>query len=101
MAAAYFIVTVVNSAISLGLLLRLMQQTVARLLSAVLPSVAKAAVMAILIYFAEIELRALAVPALPRLIGLSVAGGLIFLALTRIHLMPADRDVLRLFMKRA
>jgi hypothetical protein len=57
--------------------------------------------MAILIYFAEIELRALGVPALLRLAGLSVAGGLIFLALTRIHLMPADRDVMRLFMKRA
>ena len=66
-----------------------------------LPSIAKSVVMAILIYFAEIELRALGVPALPRLVGLSVAGGLIFLALTHIHLMPADRDVMRLFMKRA
>jgi O-antigen/teichoic acid export membrane protein len=100
-AAAYFIVTVVNSAISLGVLLHLMQQTVPRLLGAVLPAIAKSVVMAILIYFAEIELRALGVPALPRLVGLSVVGGLIFLALTRIHLMPADRDVLRLFMKRA
>lgn len=100
-AAAYFVVTVINSAISLGVLLHLMQQTVARLVSAVLPAVAKAIVMAILVYFAEIEFRALGVPALPRLIALSVAGGLIFLALTRIHLMPADRDVLRLFMKRA
>ena len=57
--------------------------------------------MATLLYFAEIELRAFDIPPLPRLLGLSVAGGLIFLALTRIHLMPADRDVLRLFMKRA
>jgi repressor of nif and glnA expression len=71
------------------------------LLGAVLPAIAKSVVMAILVYFAEIELRALGVPALPRLVGLSVVGGLIFLALTRIHLMPADRDVLRLFMKRA
>jgi O-antigen/teichoic acid export membrane protein len=100
-AAAYFVVTVVNSAISLGVLLHLMQQTVPRLLSAVLPAIAKSIVMAIVIYFAEIELRSLGVPALARLVGLSVAGGLIFLALTRIHLMPADRDVLRLFMKRA
>jgi repressor of nif and glnA expression len=82
-------------------LLHLMQQTVPRLLSAVLPAIAKAIVMAIVIYFAEIELRSLGAPALARLVGLSVAGGLIFLALTRIHLMPADRDVLRLFMKRA
>lgn len=100
-AAGYFVITAVNSVISLGVLLHLMQQTVPRLLSAVLPAIAKSVVMAIVIYFAEIELRALGVPALPRLVGLSVAGGLIFLALTRIHLMPADRDVLRLFMKRA
>jgi O-antigen/teichoic acid export membrane protein len=100
-AAGYFVVTVVNSAISLGVLLHLMQQTLPKLLGAVLPAIAKSVLMAILVYFAEIELRALGVPALPRLVGLSVAGGLIFLALTRIHLMPADRDVLRLFMKRA
>jgi O-antigen/teichoic acid export membrane protein len=100
-AAGYFVVTVINSAISLGVLLHLMQQTLPKLLGAVLPAIAKSVLMAILVYFAEIELRALGVPALPRLVGLSVAGGLIFLALTRIHLMPADRDVLRLFMKRA
>lgn len=100
-AAAYFLVTLVNAVISLGVLLHLMQQTVPRLLRAVLPAIAKAVVMAILIYFAEIEFRALGMPPLPRLIGLSIAGGFVFLALTRIHLMPADRDVLRLFMKRA
>lgn len=100
-AAAYFVVTLVNSVISLGVLFRLLQQTVLRLLGAVLPAIAKAVIMAILIYLADIELRAFDIPPLPRLLGLSVAGGLIFLALTRIHLMPADRDVLRLFMKRA
>lgn len=100
-AAAYFIVTLINSVISLGVLLHLLQQTVPRLLSAVLPAIAKSVVMAGVMYFADIELRAFDVPSLPRLVGLSIAGGLIFLALTRIHLMPADRDVLRLFMKRA
>ena len=37
----------------------------------------------------------------PATLALSAGGGVIFLALTRIHLMPADRDVLRLFMKKA
>ncbi|MET0534497.1 MAG: oligosaccharide flippase family protein, partial [Steroidobacter sp.] len=100
-AAAYLLVTLVNSVISLGVLLHLMQQTVPRLLGAIVPAIAKAVIMATLIYFADLELRVFDVHSLPRLVGLSVAGGLIFLALTRIHLMPADRDVLRLFMKRA
>ncbi|HEY0686215.1 MAG TPA: lipopolysaccharide biosynthesis protein [Steroidobacter sp.] len=101
LAAAYFVVTLVNSAISLGVLLHLMQQTVPRLLGAVLPAIAKALIMATLLYFADIELRALHFPPLVRLLGLSAGGAVIFLALTRIHLMPADRDVMRLFMKRA
>lgn len=100
-AAAYFVVTVINAAVSLGVLLHLMQQTVPRLLGAVLPAIAKALMMATLLYFADLELRALQIPPLLRLLGLSTGGALIFLALTRIHLMPADRDVLRLFMKRA
>lgn len=100
-AGAYFVVTLINCVASLGVLLHLMQQPVSRLLGAVLPNVAKALVMAMILYFAEIELRAVEWPPLLRLISLSAAGGLIFLALTRIHLMPADRDVLRLFMKRA
>jgi len=74
---------------------------VPRLLGAVLPSIAKALIMAILLYFADIELRAIEFPPLVRLLSLSAGGGVIFLALTRIHLMPADRDVLRLFMKKA
>jgi O-antigen/teichoic acid export membrane protein len=101
LAAAYFIVTLINSVISLGVLLHLMQQTVPRLLSAILPAIAKSLIMATLLYFADIELRAMEYPALVRLLVLSAGGGIIFLALTRIHLMPADRDVLRLFMKRA
>lgn len=100
-AGAYFVVTLINCVASLGVLLHLMQQPVSRLLGAVLPNVAKALLMAMILYFAEIELRAVEWPPLLRLISLSAAGGLIFLALTRIHLMPADRDVLRLFMKRA
>lgn len=101
LAAAYFIVTLINAVISLGVLLHLMQQTVPRLLSAILPAIGKALIMATLLYFADIELRAMHYPALVRLLALSAGGGIIFLALTRIHLMPADRDVLRLFMKRA
>ncbi|MBL8267455.1 lipopolysaccharide biosynthesis protein [Steroidobacter sp.] len=100
-AAAYFVVTVINSVVSLGVLLNLMQQTVPRLLGAILPAIVKALLMAVLLHFADIELVALNMPPLVRLLSLSAAGGLIFLALTRIHLMPADRDVLRLFMKRA
>lgn len=100
-AAAYFFVTLINCAVALGVVLHMMQQTVPRLLGAVVPAIAKALVMAIVIYFADIELRAVDWPPLVRLLCLSAAGGLIFLALTRIHLMPADRDVLRLFMKRA
>lgn len=100
-AAAYFVITLINCVVSLGVLLNLMQQTVPRLLGAVLPNIAKAVVMAAILYFADLELRALEWPSLIRLVGLSAGGGLIFLALTRIHLMPADRDVLRLFMKRA
>ncbi|MDY6945317.1 MAG: hypothetical protein SXG53_06335, partial [Pseudomonadota bacterium] len=75
-------------------------QTALGLLGAVLPAIAKALVMALVLHFADIELRTLQWPPLLRLLSLSAAGGLIFLALTRIHLMPADRDVLRLFMKR-
>lgn len=100
-AAAYFVVTLINCVVSLGVLLNIMQQTVPRLLGSVLPNIGKAVVMAAILYFADIELRALEWPALVRLLSLSAGGGLIFLALTRIHLMPADRDVLRLFMKRA
>jgi O-antigen/teichoic acid export membrane protein len=100
-AAAYFVVTLINSVVALGVLLNVMQQTVPRLLAAVLPNVAKATVMAAILYFADIELRALEWPALARLVSLSAGGGLVFLALTRIHLMPSDRDVLRLFIKRA
>lgn len=100
-AAAYFFVTLINCAVSMGVLIRLLEQPVPRLLSAVLPAIAKALIMAVILYFADIELRAVQWPPLLRLLTLSVAGGLIFLALTRIHLMPADRDVLRLFMKRA
>lgn len=100
-AAAYFAITLLNCVVSLGVLLRLMQQTVPRLLGAVVPAIAKAMLMATIIFFADIELRAVDWPPLLRLLSLSAAGGLIFLALTRIHLMPADRDVLRLFMKRA
>jgi PST family polysaccharide transporter len=100
-AAAYFFVTLINCVVSLGVLLRLLQQTALGLLGAVLPAIAKALVMALILYFADIELRAVQWPPLLRLLSLSAAGGLIFLALTRIHLMPADRDVLRLFMKRA
>jgi PST family polysaccharide transporter len=100
-AAAYFAVTLLNCVVSLGVLLHLMQQTVLRLMGAVLPAIAKALLMATILYFADIELRAVDWSPLLRLLSLSAAGGLIFLALTRIHLMPADRDVLRLFMKRA
>jgi hypothetical protein len=74
---------------------------VPRLIGAVTPAIAKALIMAVILYFADIELRAVHWPPLLRLLSLSAAGGLIFLALTRIHLMPSDRDVLRLFMKRA
>jgi PST family polysaccharide transporter len=101
LAAAYFIVTLINAVVSLGVLLNLMQQTVPRLLGAILPAIVKALVMAMLLYFAEIELQAMQYPPLVRLLALSASGGVIFLALTRIHLMPADRDVLRLFMKKA
>jgi PST family polysaccharide transporter len=100
-AAAYFFVTLINCAVALGVMMNLTHVKVARLLGAVLPAIAKALIMAVVIYFADIELRAVHWPALMRLLCLSAAGGLIFLALTRIHLMPADRDVLRLFMKRA
>lgn len=100
-AAAYFFVTLINCVVSLGALLRLMHVSVPRLLSAVTPAIAKAMAMAVVIYFADIELRAVDWSPLVRLLTLSAAGGLIFLALTRIHLMPADRDVFRLFMKKA
>lgn len=100
-AAAYFVATLINCVVALGVLLHLMQQTVPRLLGAVVPAIAKALVMATIIYFADIELRSVEWPPLLRLISLSAAGGLIFLALTRFHRMPADRDVMRLFMKRA
>jgi PST family polysaccharide transporter len=100
-AAAYLIATLINAVISFGVLLHLMQQPLSRLFGALLPSIAKALVMAASIYFADVELQALDVPPLLRLLGLSAGGGLIYLALTRIHLMPADRDVLRLFIKRA
>jgi len=100
-AAAYLIATTINSVIALGVQMRLLQQSVGRLLGAVLPAIAKALLMAIAIHFADQELQALGATALVRLLGLSAGGGLLYLALTRIHLMPADRDVLRLFMKRA
>ena len=101
LAAGYLCITVINSVVSLAVLLHLMKQTAARLLGAILPSIAKAVVMAALIYVVDYELQALQWSPLVRLLGLSALGGLIYLALTRIHLMPADRDVLRLFMKRA
>jgi len=101
LAAGYLLITLLNAVVSLSVLLHLMQQTWLRLLGAVVPSIAKALVMAVILYFADLELQSLHIHALVRLLGLSAVGGLIFLALTRIHLMPADRDVLRLFLKRA
>jgi len=101
LAAGYLVVTLINATVSLGVLLHLIKQTALGLLGAVLPAIAKALIMGVILYFADLELRALGVSSLLRLLGLSAGGALIFLALTRIHLMPADRDVLRLFMKRA
>ena len=100
-AAGYFIVTLINATVSLGVLLHLMQQPVGRLLNAIVPAIAKAFLMAVVLHFANIELAALHYPSIVRLLALSAGGGLIFLALTQIHRMPADRDVLRLFMKKA
>jgi hypothetical protein len=57
--------------------------------------------MAIAMYFAQQELISHELPHPVRLSLLAVGGALVYLALTRMNAQPSDRDVLRLFMRRA
>jgi O-antigen/teichoic acid export membrane protein len=100
-AAAYLVATVITGAACYKVLLRILGQTVSSLAAAVLPAVVRASIMAIAMHFAQQELISHEMPHPVRLSLLAVGGALVYLALTRMNAQPSDRDVLRLFMRRA
>lgn len=100
-AAAYLVATLINCIVCFHVLLPMLQLSFASLLNAVLPPIARALLMAVVVHFIDVEFAARGASALVRLGVLSAVGAVVYLALTRVHLMPTDRDVLRLFMKRA
>lgn len=100
-AAAYLVASLVNAVACFQVLLRLLETSAAALVAAIAPAIARAAIMAAVVYFAQYELAQYGVPALVQLTLLVPLGVLVYLALTRVHARPSDRDVLRLFMRRA
>jgi O-antigen/teichoic acid export membrane protein len=100
-AAAYLVAALLNAAVCLFVLLRLLSQPVTRLAGAVLPSIARALLMAVAIHFVDLELAALTVAPLLRLVALSLGGAVFYLALTRAHPLPSECDVWRLLLKKA
>jgi PST family polysaccharide transporter len=100
-AAAYLAATILNAVVCFQLLLRLLDLSVAGLTAAVLPAIARALLMGAALQFAKHELAAHAVPEPIQLALLVILGALIYLALARVHARPSDRDVVRLFMRRA
>ncbi|HEX7012853.1 MAG TPA: lipopolysaccharide biosynthesis protein [Steroidobacteraceae bacterium] len=98
-AAAYLGTTLLNGVLCFGVILPMVQQSIAALARAVAPSVAKALLMGV-----ALEVLApwtVALPGVARLIVLSLCGALIYLLATRAHLQPGDRDALRLLLKKA
>jgi PST family polysaccharide transporter len=100
-AAAYFIVTLINAAVCFGVLLRLLHQPFGALVGALLPAFVRAVLMALAIHFAQLELARLSLSPVLLLSTLGLGGCALYLLLTRLHLRPGDLDVLRLFLKRA
>jgi O-antigen/teichoic acid export membrane protein len=100
-AAAYLVATAISGAASYKVLLPILGLSVSSLVAAVLPAVLRASIMAIAMQFAQQELISHEMPHPVRLSLLAVGGALAYLALTRMNAQPSDRDVLRLFMRRA
>ncbi len=100
-AGAYLVASAINAVVCFQVTLRLLDQKVSPLFAAVLPAVARAVIMVVAIRFAQHELAAYSLSAPAELILLSVGGGLLYLLMARIQSRPYDRDVLRLFMRRA
>jgi PST family polysaccharide transporter len=100
-AGAYLLASFLNAVACFQVTLRLLQQSTFSLFAAVAPAIARALVMGAIIYFAQHELAAYSLPKSVELAALSAAGALIYLALARIQARPSDRDVLRLFLRRA
>ncbi len=100
-AAAYLVASSINALACFQVTLRLLQQSAFSLFAAVAPAIARALVMGVAIYFAQHELAEHSLPKTLELAVLSGTGALLYLALARIQARPSDRDVLRLFLRRA
>jgi O-antigen/teichoic acid export membrane protein len=100
-AAAYFVASVINAAVCFYVLMSLLAQPLRALVAAVLPAIARALLMGAAVHFVQLELAQYDLPKLAQLILLVAVGAMLYLALARIHARPSDRDVLRLFMRRA
>jgi PST family polysaccharide transporter len=100
-AAGYLVASLVNATVCFQVLLRLLQQRAVDLAAAVCPAILRALIMATVMYFARLELAAHEIPAAVQLGLVSTCGALVYFALARMHAQPSDKDVLRLFMRRA
>jgi O-antigen/teichoic acid export membrane protein len=100
-AAGYLIASIINAAACFQVTLRLLQQSAPALLTTIAPAMGRALVMAVVLYFAQHELASHAFPKAIELALLSVGGALLYLAFARLQARPYDRDVLRLFIRRA
>lgn len=101
LAAAYLGASIINAAVCFHVLMSILGQNTLSLVPAILPAIVRATIMAVAVYFGRHELEVHGVPALVQLIILSISGALLYLGLTRLHARPSDRDVFRLFLRKA
>lgn len=100
-AASYLIASVINAAVCFHVLFGLLQLKRSRLMATVAPAVIRSLIMGVIVYLLQHELQVHAIPKVVQLFVSSATGALVYLALTRLHTRPSDRDVLRLFLRRA
>lgn len=100
-ACAYLIASVINATVCFRVLFGLLHLKMTLLLSTIAPAIVRSLVMGVIVYVIQHELSIHSMPPLVQLIVSSASGALVYLALTRIHSRPSDRDVLRLFLRRA
>lgn len=100
-ACGYLIASVINAIVCFHVLFGLLQLKLMRLISTIAPAVVRALLMGAVVYLIQHELSVHSMPQVVQLIVSSASGALVYLALTRIHSRPSDRDVLRLFLRRA
>jgi PST family polysaccharide transporter len=100
-ACGYLIASVINAFVCFHVLFGLLQLKLTRLISTIVPAVVRALIMGAVVYLVQHELALHSIPQAIQLILSSACGALLYLALARVHSRPSDRDVLRLFLRRA